>query len=569
MPAWLLAGSLALLAPAAGPKLELRHLWVYLSTNMLVDRNVAEAEALIARAAKAGYNGLVLTDSKFLRWDDLPARYAANVARVRAACRTHGLDCIAAVCPIGYSEGILGRDPNLAAGLPIVEAPFVVRGGKLLAAEEDAALVNGGFEQWRGGRPAGWAFADEPGKVTFADSAVVYRGKLSLRMQDVGAHGPHGNGRVMQKVKIAPFRQYHVSAAVRTRDFVAAGQVRVLVLGAGGRTLSYLEPRIAATQDWKRIDVTFNSLDSNEVGVYFGVWGGKGGTIWWDDCRLAPAGLVNLIRRDGAPLKVTSSDRETVYVEGRDFADARDRLMGNVSYRGTFSAWHTPPAPTVPPGSRLREGQTVLVSGFHTALIHWGQVCCCMSEPKVYDILDWQIAQVKRHVQPDGYFMQHDEIRVAGWDESCTRRKLTPGQILADNVSRCAAITRKRDAGKPFYVWSDMFDPHHNARKSGPYYLVKGDGPWWGSWERLPAEVIVVNWHGHQPGRLDSLRHFAARGNRQILAGYYDGPPGRIAEWLRDAAEVNGVVGVMYTTWRHNYADLEAFARAAGEATRR
>ena len=109
-----------------------------------------------------------------------------------------------------------------------------------------------------------------------------------------------------------------------------------------------------------------------------------------------------------------------------------------------------------------------------------------------------------------------------------------------------------------------MFDPYHNARKTGRYYLVKGDGPWYGSWEGLPKEVTVVNWHGHEPGRLDSLKFFAARGHKQILAGYYDADPARIRPWLADAAQVEGVVGAMYTTWRDNYADLEKFAAELG-----
>ena len=34
----------------------------------------------------------------------------------------------------------------------------------------------------------------------------------------------------------------------------------------------------------------------------------------------------------------------------------------------------------------------------------------------------------------DGYFLQHDEIRVQGWDESCAKTGKTPGQLLAENV---------------------------------------------------------------------------------------------------------------------------------------
>ena len=112
----------------------LEHRWIYLATNLLVDKNVEEDLVLLDRAAKAGYNGVVLTDSKFLRWDQLPERYVTNVRRVRQACRDHKLACIACVCPIGYANELSSRDPNLAEGLPVVDAPFVAKGGKLVPA---------------------------------------------------------------------------------------------------------------------------------------------------------------------------------------------------------------------------------------------------------------------------------------------------------------------------------------------------------------------------------------------------------------------------------------------------
>ncbi|HUT56670.1 MAG TPA: hypothetical protein VNA25_02220 [Phycisphaerae bacterium] len=557
---------LALAGPVCGaddPRLKLMHRWVYVSTNMLVNKNVENTLSLLERVAKAGYNGIVLTDSKFMRWDSLPGRYAANVGRVRNACRKLKLDVIAAVCPIGYSEGLLAHDANLAAGLPVKGAPFIVRGGRLVP-DDPIKLANGGFEDHRGHKPAGWGWADKPGEISFIDTDVRRSGRASLRMQDIGRlNAPHGNGRVMQKLKVEPFRYYHVSAWVRTKDFDAADQVRIAVL-ADGRTLNYYEPRIARTQDWRRVDITFNSLEHREVNLYLGVWGGKGGAIWWDDARIEPAGLVNAVRRAGAPLKLTSADGRTTYTEGKDFAGASDPKLGNVPWPGGFTIWHDPPAVAVPAGSRLVEGQRVRMSYYHTAIIHRSQVACCMSEPKVYDILDWQIARVLKNVSPDGWFMQHDEIRVQGWDESCAATKLTPGGILADNVRRCTSIIRKHDAAKPIYVWSDMFDPHHNAGRTGrTYYLVKGVDPWYGSWEGLDPNVVIVNWHNHAAGRLDSLKHFASRGHRQILAGYYDAPPGRIVEWLREAQQVKGVIGVMYTTWKRDYSKLDAFAHAA------
>jgi len=544
--------------------LQLKHRWVYLSTNLLVDRNVESAIKLMERSAKAGYNGVVLCDSKFMRWDNLPGRYVRNVGLVRRAARKLKLDLIPGVMPIGYSGSLLSRDPNLAAGLPVIGAPFDVRGGRLVPADR-LDVANPSFEAHKNHRPTGWRWADQPGKITFIDNKVFAHGKASLRMQDIERHNPrHGNARVMQVLKVKPYRYYHVSVMVKTEGFTAAGQVRILLL-AGGRTLCHNSLGIAPTQDFKRVDVTFNSLDNTEVNFYLGVWGGKRGKIWWDDVRVEPGGWVNLIRRKGAPVRVTSADGKTIYTESRDFETPRDPLMGNHPYAGAYSVWHARPAVRVPASSRLKNGRRVLVDYYHTAMMHGHQVMCCMSEPGVYDVLNWQIARVRKNLTPDGYFMQHDEIRLQGWDKSCTDRRMTPGQMLADNIKRCTSIITKHDPDKPIYVWSDMFDPHHNAKKTGKYYLVKGVGPWHGSWEGLPPKVTVVNWHGHAAGRLESLRHFASRGHKQILAGYYDGPPERITAWLKDAAKVKGVVGVMYTTWRRNYGDLEKFARCLRE----
>ena len=161
--------------------------------------------------------------------------------------------------------------------------------------------------------------------------------------------------------------------------------------------------------------------------------------------------------------------------------------------------------------------------------------------------------------------MSHDEIRIQGWDKACADRGLTCGEILADNVKRCVEIIRKADPGKPIWVWSDMFDPNHNAQKSGRYYLVKGDGPWYGSWKGLPPDVGLVNWNMGPKTRRATLEHFAGLGHRQILAGYYDGNPAAIADWLKAGAGIMGLDGVMYTTWRNDYRATKAFIDAAGK----
>jgi hypothetical protein len=101
-----------------------------------------------------------------------------------------------------------------------------------------------------------------------------------------------------------------------------------------------------------------------------------------------------------------------------------------------------------------------------------------------------------------------------------------------------------------------MFDPYHNAVE-GPYYLV--NGPWTGSWEGLDKDVTIVNWNY---GRRDeSLKFFADRGHKQIIAGYYDGSQDT-RKWLESADKVKGVEGIMYTTWQNDFDHLEEFAKS-------
>jgi hypothetical protein len=161
-----------------------------------------------------------------------------------------------------------------------------------------------------------------------------------------------------------------------------------------------------------------------------------------------------------------------------------------------------------------------------------------------------------------GYMMSHDEIRVLNWCAACQKRGLDAGALLADNVRTCTQILREINPGGKIYVWSDMFDPNHNAKKN--YYLVRGDLT--GSWEGLDRDVIVVPWYFEK--RAESMKFFSERGHHQIIAGYYDHKPEQIADWLRAARAVTNVDGAMYTTWRHEFKDLERFSEVVRAESR-
>lgn len=522
---------------------------------MLVERNVDELIGLIGRAGKCGYNGVLLADYKFNILDRMPPNYFKNVERVRKAADDAGIEIVPAVFPIGYSSGLLAHDPNLAEGLPVRDAPFIARQNQAgLDTTNSARLVNGDLESARGDIFVGFSFQDDPGKCTFADHDVVHQGKTSCRMENLGTASP--NCRLSQRVKVRPYACYRLSCWVKTQGLRPAGDFRLLALGGqGGRPLTFFEGGVKPTQDWTRSDVVFNSLDQSEVQVYAGIWGGREGKLWLDDFALEELGPVNVLRRAGCPFTFTSTDQKTVYEEGKDYLPFRDAKLGQVPYAGEYSFAHAAPALQLPEGSRIQDGQKLRVSWYHPILVHGEQVMCCLSDEKVYSLLRDQAKRVHELFKPRTFFLSHDEVRVAGWCKACQDSGRTPGDLLARNVRRCVAIIKEINPQARLVVWSDMFDPNHNAVDK--YYLVHGTLE--GSWKGLPEDVIIANWNSGKA--LPSLKFFADAGHEQLIAGYYDSGTNNFKKWDADARGIPKVTGFMYTTWRHNYAELEAYGK--------
>lgn len=537
----------------AADEIELR--WLYLQQNLQVRENVTKLEPILRRAAAAGYNGVVLADYKLNILDRVPEHYFSNAAKFQELCKELKLEIIPAVAGFGYSSGILAHDPNLAEGLPVRDAPFVVRGDQAVPEGGDKNWIAGEFEEHRNHAFAGWSYQDEPGSGTFADEQVKHGGKSSLRIDNPA--GTRGNRRVTKTLKVRPWTQFHASVWIRTKDFESAGETKLFAMSSTGRVLSHSNLGVQRDQDWTLHHAVFNSMENSEIRFYLGVWDCGSGQLWLDDAKLVEEPLVSLVRRPGCPLTVTDADGQTVFTEGRDFAELRDEKLGVTPWPGEFDVYHAPPVLKILPGSRIADGQRLKVSFYHAVTIYDGQVPCSLTEPKVFEILEDQIRRVDKLFQPKTYFLSHDEIRVANWSEPERKAGLTAGRQLAENVRRCVGVVREVSPQSRLCIWSDMFDPAHNAHDN--FYLVNGDLA--GSWEGLPKDMIIVNWNSGHPDR--SLPFFAGRGHTQILAGFYDAPVSRFAPWLSAARKTGGPRGAMYTTWRGDFSKIEDFAKAA------
>lgn len=509
--------------------------WLFIWQDMTDPAQVDRMIARFPRAKADGYNGVV---------------FSANVAKEKAgalkqAAAANGLDLVAMV--MGNP-----RDRNYMEGLLVKDALFVAHDGLArLQQSNPTRPVNTDFEAASGNHFAGWTLQDDEGVTTFADSDVKHGGKTSLRMESVGKN-QYRHCRVAQPIKLQPHRQYRISFLLKTEDLAPADpEVKVLAPDAG-TSISFQTFRADRTQDWKRYDLVFNSMGYSDALLYLGSWSGKDGKMWWDDVTVTEIGLVNVLRRPGCPVTVRGDDG-TAYEEGRDFEKIVDPQLH------PWRAYHEEPPIRLTSNSRIPEGARLLVSYYHPIIVYDDRLTGCISEPVIFD--DWrkEVAEANDLYHPAAFFMIHDEMRVMNQCALCQSMKMTPGELLAWNVRKAAQIIRDVRPDAEVWVWSDMFDPMHNAVDH--YYAVNGSLA--GSWGGLDKGIGIVNWHGGLQGK--NCRFFADMGLKQILSGYYDSDDdgAAITTWLANTRDIPGIVGAMYTTWEDKYGAMDAWAQKA------
>jgi len=528
-------------AKAQSPALQKRWLFIWRDMN-----DPKEVERMIARfplAKAAGYNGVAFS------YNVAPEKSA----QLQRAAKENGLDLIAIVMgnphDHNYVEGVLSQD-----------ALFVAHGATAaFQPDPPTPLPNGDFESFTNNHFRSWTMQDDEGVTTFADHDVTHSGRTSLRMESIGKN-QHQHCRLAQPVKLQPHRQYRISFWLKTQDLAPAdAEVKVLTSDAQ-HSISFQTFHADRTQNWKHYDLVFNSLENHEGILYLGSWNGKEGKIWWDDVRLEEIGLVNVLRRPGCPVSVRG-ENGAAYEEGRDYQRIIDPLLH------PWQSYHEPPLLKLTPGTRIADGTRLRVSYYHPVIVYQDRLTGCLSEPRIFD--DWreEVKKANELYHPAAYLMSHDEMRVMNQCALCRSKQMTAGGLLAWNVRKAAQIIRDVRPDAEIWVWSDMFDPLHNAVDH--YYAVNGTLE--GSWKGLDKGIGIVNWHGGLKGR--NCKFFADLGLKQILSGYYDGDENgaAIADWLANTKGIPGIVGAMYTTWEDRYDAMAPWAGKAwgkGEASR-
>jgi len=516
--------------------------WVYVSTGLRSNEELDRVQSIARTAASHGLNGMLLS-AGFDQMDLKPPEFLHRLTTLKKACDSLKVEIIPMGFSVGYGSGILAHNKNLAAGLPVRGALFVADDREArFVPDSPAKLQNGGFEERSGNLPAGFS---PHGRGISVDTQVFHSGKASVCFRNF--NGTSGDAFLAQQVRTTPYRCYRLRCWLRTEEVSPETRFHMWAIAPDGRDLAYLEYPLPAAGDWSRFDWAFNSWYADHVDFRIGIADGKARNVWVDDVEVEEVGLINVLRRPGTPVVVRNEKTNEVYQEGRDYDQIADPQLN-------FRCDHNGPSIRLLPGGRIRSGDRLRVDYFHGTTIYRDQVPIDMSEPEAYEIWRRQIPLIEKYLSPRKYFLSMDEVRIGGFCKACKDRHLPMAEILGNCVRRQVAMVRDVNPRAQVFVWSDMFDPNHNARKE--YYLI--DGSFEGTWKYLPKGLVIACWYYEK--RDPSLAFFSKLGYQTLAGAYYDAdnldnPKG----WLQSLDRTPGAIGIMYTTWENKYKLLPAF----------
>jgi hypothetical protein len=531
-------------------------LWYWHHSLLNSPQNLASSEALIDRAVAAGYTGVAFWDvsSEFLNSPIWPPGASTYYQRAMAYARARGLQVAAPGMPYGYSNDVLENNPNWAESQRVVGTQYRVdaTASTLQVVNSFPGLLNSGFESGT----VNWFDIGDAG--VGVDNTVAHTGSSSALISNA-----RGNGRIRQGFTLQPWRQYHLRFFVKSQAY--GGETLASILDASNFNIVPLTSVIQVNedQDWTEMDFTFNSQNTTLAWLYMGVYGGSAGNLWFDDISIEETGLIYLTRRTGTPLQMHDPNNpDVVFQEGADYNYIADPVMSTLMpFNGS---WHTPPVVTLPASTSLRPGQIVAIDSYSADPFPnaWGQNMC-FTDPDVQRYMQQNALALNSVVPPQtAILMGYDEIRQMNSCALCKAKGMTAGQLLAWSVGQSIQTYSSVFSNSPLWVWSDMFDPYHNAVPN--YYNVEGDLS--GSWTGVPGNVIMLNWN---LGNLsNSLKWFSGTNpqqpvpHQQIIAGYYDSGDGIVSaqQEIAAASGIPGLLGLMYTTWGDDYSQLENFA---------
>lgn len=523
--------------------------WFFATDGIGDDIQMENIIELMNRAHKKNLNGM-LWSCGIENYQTFSQERKNRVIKIRDTAEKLNIEIIPTVWTIGYATA-LGKNPNLMEGIEVQNVPYICLGDKAVWDRSECVekAQNPDFEQGSNNKFPGYGCL-EAGKLAFADSEIVHSGKSSLRVENFTQHS-HGVNRFRQPFDVKPHRLYEASFWRKTQELQPEDCFYLEIYAPGSNMLTKFKAPSGknGSDDWRRFSLMVNSNIYDSLSVYAGVWGGQSGRAWMDDFSFKIAGIVNPIRRAGAPITVKNAQTGEVYSEGKDFAfpeKYRPKTGTPVNKSIEF---------TIPAGSAIKSGDKLLISCYCSIPMGNGQKSTCMSEPEVYEFFAQSAAVVNETLKPKKWLLSMDEIRFAGTCKACQNRNMSLAQILGDCITKQYNAIKKVNPNAAVYIWNDMLDPALNGKKN--YMNCVGD--YANAVDYIPKGIVITCWERRHIQ--ESMEYFSQKGFATQAAAYYDVDNlDNCREWLMQCNKTPKCTGIMYTTWRNKYELLEGFA---------
>ena len=520
--------------------------WYYCSRGVNTEADLDFHRDLLKKAKAGGYNGMLYAHGLDYWYAIRDRRRKENFQRLRSMCAEAGVEIIPLIWSTGYGA-FAGADLELAECEPATGIAYVARGGQAVFEPGNTTFANGDFAQYDRdkNRFASW-LADDPGLVSFVDEQGGVNGGSAMRMEPAPGKNKYDHARMYQIVPVQPGHRYRFSLKIRGEDLVpkgGSGALRVQVYGKGpkapkGSVAAKEVNGLMKEEGWRTVALDFSAGELDQVILYVGTWGATGGRFWVDDCAFREIGLREINRRAGTPFKVRGAASGQEYVAGRDYEmpPARMAKGGDIAFR-------------LLPGGAIKEGERLLLDAYVPSR-HGpkSQISTCMSDPRLYEILEKSAAGIMEACAPKKWFLSVDEVRNGNTCPLCQARHTDMAHILGDYVTRMHAIIKKVCPDATIYAWSDMFDPNHNAVDN--YYGCKGS--YEGIWDLIPKDIVMSCWYRDK--RDLTVPFFTRKGFRVQAGAYYDALDHKVdAGWMDTLNRTPNATGWMYTTWNAQY----------------
>lgn len=544
---------------------------IHMVGNFAVDTAAAQL-AIVDRARAKGANTVIFSDTKVNNWaldNSVGTRWFTEMRSFYDGVKARDMKFVFETIAIGYCSSMLASAPDLTTGYPVREQPLRAFGGSLVPVNT-AAIGNGGFESFTGNAPDGWDYQDAAGVRTFVDTIVKRSGKSSFR-----ADARDGaNSRVMTTLTVKPWHQYRVRFWMKAENLSANYIAALMLDSTSGVALSsqslsfpqaenpedrdYIRQASNLQREWTEVMVTFNSQNTTSLRFALSVFGGTSGSVWWDDVSIEDVPTLNWLQRGDLPRSAKLANGSSVLL-GSDMSEPIDPKLGKIGYPGRYGYHHQPTLPSILNAAKIREGDTVYLSGYHGLAATEAQTACSWNTPAIISRMRNVHEKIQQTFQPDGYLLNYDEIRTGGF-EPADLVYANSGAALAASIEKAYKDLFSVAPNARHYFWSDMVDPAANAVAN--FYQVNNTLD--GSWKTLkPAKVTMLTWWSGSDIESKgpaSLKFFSDLGFKQVIGAFYDEDVAlNHQRWQAAKGNLPNIIGGMYTTWTTDYSKIEAF----------